>query len=121
MVRNKMKKLQHIFIYIVMSILFALAIVTVTDAQVDSTLCDTGIKVTQTVHVRQGGNILTVTNDESEQIFIIAIDYNRDGIYEYLVFDTDGNGKVDMQLEGGQATAEEVIWLYCQYIKIDMS
>lgn len=87
----------------------------------DSTLCDTGIKIEQTIEQREGGNVLIISNPQSEQIFIVAFDYGRDGLYEVLVFDTDGNGNVDMQLEGGQATAEQVIWLYCGYQRIELS
>ncbi len=87
----------------------------------DNTLCDTGIPIELRIQSGEGGKALLVVNPQSEQIFIVAIDYGGDGIYEVLVFDTDGDGNVDMQLEGGGATAEQVIWLYCGYQRLELS
>ena len=103
-----------------LTILMVLAYSTVTYSAVsDVTLCDTGIEITQTVVVEDKGNALIIHS--GEQVFVVAFDYNRDGIYETLLFDTDGNGYMDMQLEGGQATADEVQWLFCQYQRFSMS
>ena len=102
-------------------IIFLLLSVVKLSAQTDDTLCDTGIKIEQRIQSGEGGNVLLVVNPQSEQIFIVAIDYGADGFYEILVFDTDGDGNVDMQLEGGQATAEQVLWLYCGYQRIELS
>lgn len=86
----------------------------------DSILCDTGIKISQDVIVEESANALVIYNEPLKKIFVIAIDTNRDGLYEILVFDTNGDGQMDMQLEGGQATAEEVLWLYCGYQVLPM-
>ena len=87
----------------------------------DSTLCETGLIYSQTVDVLEKGNVLKVFNPQTEAIYIVALDYNKDGYYEVLVFDTDGDGYADMQLEGGIATAEQVILIYCGYMKLSMS
>lgn len=85
----------------------------------DSTLCDTGMKITQEVKVIDNMNVLSVSTAERQ--IIIAIDTNQDGWYTVLIFDTNGNGYADMQLEGGYANAEEVIWLYCEYQRLEMT
>ena len=87
----------------------------------DSTICETGILYTQEVVVESKGNVLVIANADMGIIFILAFDWNRDGIYESLLFDINANGQIDLQLEGGQATAEQVLWLYCQYQQLEMS
>ena len=88
---------------------------------IDSTICNSGIPFTQEVVVEEKGNVLVVANEGMEIIFILAFDWNRDGIYESLLFDINANGAIDLQLEGGQATAEQVIQLYCMYQQLKMS
>ncbi len=84
-------------------------------------LCDTGIKASSIIEEREGGNALVVFNKETNQIFIVAFDYGADGYYEVLVFDTDADGNADMQLEGGKADIDDVLYLYCGYQRIELS
>jgi hypothetical protein len=86
----------------------------------DKTMCNTGLTYTQEVVVEPKGNVLVIQNPEMDAIFILAFDWNRDGIYESLLFDINGNGMVDLQLEYGQATAEQVLELYCLYQQLEM-
>jgi hypothetical protein len=62
-----------------------------------------------------------IQKDELDRAIILAFDIDKDGLYDYLMFDTDMNGYLDMELKGGHATAEEVLWLYCQYHRLEMS
>lgn len=99
-----------------------LSFVAVTDgAQEDSTLCGSGIEFEQQVIEIQGVNVLVVYSNDGENKYIIAIDVDKDGMYEVLIFDTNGDGLADMQLEGGKASAEDVIWLYCGYQQLKLS
>lgn len=103
-----------------------LSIVAVAEAQdstgtAEQTICNTGIKYTMEVVVEPKGNVLVIQNPEMDAIFILAFDWDRDGIYESLLFDINGNGMVDLQLEYGQATAEQVLELYCMYQQLKMS
>ena len=102
-----------------------------------SYLCDTGIRVIQDWVDRPGSeyaNLYIVYRypepnkkwslmgeDNLDRAIIVAFDINKDGIYDALWFDTDGNGKFDMFLEGGQAKEDGVLWLYCQYQQLEMS
>ncbi len=104
-------------------------------------LCDTGIKVLQDWVERdeaEYANIYIVyrypevsrgwsfyqrlrADDRLDRALILALDIDKDGLYDYLIFDTDGNGKFDMELEGGHTDEQGVMWLYCQYQRLEMS
>ena len=62
-----------------------------------------------------------------DRAIILAFDADKDGYYEYVIFDTDGDGKFDMELkydpEEGAVKANEqgVLELYCAYQRLKVS
>ena len=85
------------------------------------TFCDTGVKYRIQYVVQPTSNKMIVTNETGNIIFIVAIDFNRDGNYTMLVFDTNGDGMADTQFTNGTATAEQVIKIYCHYMNLKIS
>lgn len=106
---------------LILTVIFLLLSVVVAEGSDTKKLCDTGLEYITTVTEAEGGNILSVMSPDQERIFIIAVDYNKDGTYEMMVFDTNGDTYVDMKFEGGQATLEQVLELFCTYIDFSMS
>lgn len=92
-----------------------------TEGVTDTTLCNSSIPITLEVVEETKANVLVIGNKEMDIIFVLAFDWNKDGIYESLLFDINGNGEIELQLEGGQATAEQVLMLYCQMHQLEMS
>lgn len=86
-----------------------------------NTMCDTGIEYV--IEYREGevDNRIVIKSKSGDVIFIVAIDLNKDGKYNLLVFDTVGDGMADIQLYGGSATVDEIIELYCKYINFTIS
>ena len=108
----------YVVVFLIAVFLFVMVVMMATaDAQ---TICDTGVKYNVELSSDSVATKMIVTG-AGDRIFIVGVDKDKDGYYEFLVFDTDGDGKVDVQLSGGMATIEQAIELYCSYAKDTMS
>ena len=85
------------------------------------TFCDTGVKYRIQYVVQPTLNKMIVTNESGDFIFIVAMDFNRDGNYTMVMFDTNGDGMADTKFTNGTATAEQVIKMYCHYMNLKIS
>ena len=63
-----------------------------------------------------------------DRAIILAFDADKDGYYEYVIFDTDGDGKFDMELkydseseDAVKANEQAVLELYCAYQRLKVS
>ena len=102
-------------------IIILLSVIAIDTKVKGDTFCDTGVKYRIQYVVQPTLNKMVVTNETGDFIFIVAMDFNRDGNYTMMVFDTNGDGMADTKFTNGTATAEQVIRMYCYYMNLKIS